>query len=290
MPSKDKIWTIGEIIEQTKQYLAKYEVSSPRLDAEILLCSILGQERIYLYVNFDQPLQKKEVDLYRELVLRRAKGEPIAYILGKKAFLNVELSVNKHVLIPRPETELLAEQAIKFCQECDKVSLLDIGTGSGALVVSITHNCPNVTAVACDVSSEALAVAKENAAKYNLSERIEFVQSDVYARLQGKKFSLIVSNPPYIISKEIADLAREVQNEPVLALDGGEDGLAVYRRIVQKGKDFLLQDGLLALEIGYNQAEALTELASEAKFVNVKVIKDYAGLDRIVLMSDGKLD
>lgn len=285
MSNKDKVWTIGKIIEQTKQYFAKYEVSSPRLDAEILLCSILEQERIYLYVNFDQPLQTSEVDLYRKLIVRRAKGEPIAYILGKKAFLNLELLVDKNVLIPRPETELLAERVIKFCQKYDAVEVLDIGTGSGALAVSIAHNCPNAKVTAVDVSQAALAVAKKNAQKYDLLKQIDFVESDLYNSLQKKKFAVIVSNPPYIESKEIKGLAKEVQNEPVLALDGGKDGLDIYRIIVQRAKEFLAKDGLLALEIGYNQAEALKELGQKSEFENIQVIKDYADLDRIVLMS-----
>lgn len=290
MSNKDRVWTIGEIIEQTKQYLAKYDVSSPRLDAEILLCSILQQERIYLYVNFDQPLQKSEVDLYRELVVRRVKGESIAYILGKKSFLNLELYVNTSVLVPRPETELLAEVAINFCKKHDGVSLLDIGTGSGTLAISIAYNCPDVTVVAVDVSQDALTVAEKNAQKYEVMNRIDFMLSDVYDSIVGKKFDLIVSNPPYILSKEIKTLSKEVQKEPVLALDGGEDGLDIYRKIVGKAMSFLSNEGLLALEIGYDQASALEQLAIEAGFKQTKVLKDLAGLDRVVLMSNVLID
>ncbi len=290
MPKNSEILTIGEIIERTKQYLAKCKVDSPRLDAEILLCHVLGKERIYLYVNFDQPLSVEEVDLYRELVRRRGKGEPVAYILGRRSFLQLELLVNSSVLIPRPETELLAEVGIRFCRAKAGVRLLDIGTGSGALTLGILHNSPGAKALAVDISTAALAVARENADRLGLAQRVDFVQSDVYEAVGEKDFDLIVSNPPYIVSADLAGLGREVKQEPRLALDGGLDGLDCYRRIVGRAKDFLRADGLLAMEIGCEQGQDLSALVQQAGFSYCKVLKDYAGLDRIVLAAGEGLE
>ena len=287
------VLTIGEIINKTKQYLAKYEVLSPRLDAEILLCHVLKKDRLYLYVHFDQPLQNTELDKLREYVLRRAKGEPVAYIIGVKNFLNLEFDIDKNVLIPRPETELLVECAINIFKE-KKTILLDMGTGSGAIILSILYNCPQMSGLAIDISQVALQVAKKNAEKFSLANRVEFLNCDVrdFPEIEGqKKFPLIVANPPYISASEMKELAREVKLEPAIALDGGADGLDFYRNIVGNIKKILTFDGLLLLEIGCQQAKAVTAMVMEAGFTKHGILKDYAGLDRIVwLAGDGFLD
>lgn len=282
----DTILTIGEIINKTKQYFAKHEVASPRLDAEILLCHVLGKDRVYLYVHFDQPLQKQEVDNYRELVVRRTKGEPVAYLTGTKYFLDMQFIVDRNVLIPRPETELLVERAIKLAQE-KSCQLLDLGTGSGAIALSVLHNVQASKAVAVDVSHAALAVAKRNAEKYGLLDRVDFICNDMSLYLDAceERFSLLMSNPPYITKQEMQQLSSEVKMEPALALDGGEDGLDFYRMILSKAKKIITADGVILLEIGYAQAQAVQQIGQRAGFGKYGVIKDYAGLDRIVWLA-----
>lgn len=286
------VLTIGEIINKTKQYLTKYEVSSPRLDAEILLCHILQKDRVYLYVHFDQPLAKKEVDEYRALIMRRAKGEPVAYIIGQKNFLNLEFTVDKNVLVPRPETELLAECAIKIFKD-KKETLLDLGTGSGAIALSVLYNCLYMTGLALDVSVDALSIAKQNAAKFSLEDRVEFLHTDMRDFLDEEaqdKFALILSNPPYITKEEMQELAKEVRSEPSIALDGGEDGLDFYRCIIKNAEKLLLPTGLVLLEIGCSQAVQVSDLATKAGFTKQGIIKDYAGLDRIVWLAGDEFE
>ncbi|MDR2006857.1 MAG: peptide chain release factor N(5)-glutamine methyltransferase [Acidaminococcales bacterium] len=291
MKDKSQARKISELIELTKRYFAGRAVENPRLDAEMLLCHILGKDRVYLYVHFDQPLEEAEINAYRKLVRRRAGGEPVAYITGRKNFMGMEFAVSPDVLIPRPETEFLAEAAIKYCRG-KKARFLDIGTGSGALALSILQNCPDACAVGLDISAAALEMAKMNAEKFSLAGRIEFINSDVrnfFDQAGGKKFDLIVSNPPYIPGGEISALALEVQKEPPLALDGGPDGLYFYRLILGRGKTLLAPGGSVFLEIGSTQAAAVSDIALQAGFKDCVVLKDYAGLDRTALISGGGL-
>jgi release factor glutamine methyltransferase len=290
MKENGRAWKIGELIDLTKRHFAERAVGNPRLDAEMLLCHILGKDRVYLYVHFDQPLEEAETSAYRELVRRRAGGEPVAYLTGRKNFMGMEFAVSPDVLIPRPETELLAEEAIKCCLG-KKARLLDVGAGSGALALSVLQNCPDASAVALDISKAALALAKINAEKFSLAGRIEFVNSDAwdfFQRAGADKFDLIISNPPYIPSGEIAALPREVQKEPLLALDGGRDGLSFYRLILGRGKNLLAPGGRIFLEIGAAQSEAISAMARQGGFASCETIKDYAGLDRLMLLAGGE--
>ncbi|MDR3349156.1 MAG: peptide chain release factor N(5)-glutamine methyltransferase [Acidaminococcales bacterium] len=289
MKGKSQARKINELIDLTKRYFIGRSVENPRLDAEMLLCHILGKDRVYLYVHFDQPLEEAEIDAYRELVRRRAGGEPIAYITGRKSFMGMEFAVSPDVLIPRPETEFLAEAAIKYCRG-KKARFLDAGTGSGALAISVLRSCPDARAVALDISLAALGLAKKNAEKFSLAGRIEFINSDIgdfFDCADAEKFDLIISNPPYVPSGEIAALSREVRKEPLLALDGGRDGLRFYRLILGRGKRLLAAGGSIFLEIGSTQAAAVSDMAREAGFARCAVIKDYAGLDRTALVSEG---
>ena len=279
-----KLWTIGEIIKETKQYFEKQGVESSRLDAEILLCHVLNKDRVYLYVNFDRPLQKEELDSYRELVVKRAKGISIAYILNKKTFFALDFYVDENVLVPRPETEFLVEFVLDFLNTKEKQSILDIGTGSGAIALSLADRINDAKITACDISEKALFVAKKNSDNLGLSDKVNFVLSDLFEHIEGL-FDVIVSNPPYIASNVIATLSKEVRNEPHLALDGGADGLDIYKRIIKKAPDFLTKDGILAFEIGFAQANALKKLGAEYGFSTCKVIKDYSKNDRVVILS-----
>lgn len=276
-----------KIINWTKQYFADKGVENPRLDAEVLLCAVLKCQRITLYVDFERPLSEEELATYKEYVLRRGKQEPLAYILGEKAFMRNIFKVTPATLIPRPETELLVESLVKaapLMRPEGEVKILDIGTGSGAIIVSLLDYLPKAKGVGADISIEALKVAKENSeAIGELAGRIGFVHSDVFSKLPlDKKFDIIVSNPPYIPAADIAGLAADVQKEPHGALDGGVDGLDFYRRIIAEAAEHMEPYGLLAFEIGINQSDDVQRLCREAGFARTAVRKDYAGIERMV--------
>ena len=280
------VWTIMKILNWTKQYFEAKGVENPRLDAEVLLCAVLKCQRITLYVDFERPLSEEELATYREYVRRRGNFEPLAYILGERAFMRNTFKVNKATLVPRPETELLVESLVRIApllkREGD-VKILDIGTGSGAIIVSLLDYLPNAKGVGVDISVDALIVAKENSEKIGVTGRIGFVRSDVFSKLPlEKKFDIIVSNPPYIPAGDIAGLDKDVQQEPRGALDGGADGLDFYRRITAEAMDHMAEEGVLACEIVIGQAAAVQQLCLDAGFVKTAVRKDYAGIERMV--------
>lgn len=280
------VWTIMKILNWTKQYFEAKGVENPRLDAEVLLCAVLKCQRITLYVDFERPLSDEELSLYREYVKRRGEFEPLAYILGEKAFMRNTFKVTEATLVPRPETELLVESLIRASKRLRSdgdVKILDIGTGSGAIIVSLLDYLPFAKGVGVDISIDALIVAKENADKIGVSKRVGFLHSDIFSKVPlDKKFDIIVSNPPYIPASDIATLDPDVQKEPHSALDGGVDGLDFYRRIASQAAEHLAEDGLLAFEIGINQAEAVQKMCLDAGFAQTAVRQDYAGIDRMV--------
>ncbi|MBR6511402.1 MAG: peptide chain release factor N(5)-glutamine methyltransferase [Phascolarctobacterium sp.] len=278
------VWTIMKILNWTKQYFTDKGVENPRLDAEVLLCAVLKCERITLYVDFERPLSDAELAQFKQYVVRRAAHEPLAYILGEKAFMRNMFKVTPDTLVPRPETELLVESIVMAAEAVGgDVKILDIGTGSGAIIVSLLDYLPQAKGVGVDISVGALTVAKENAVAIGVAERVGFLRSDVYSALPlDKKFDIIVSNPPYIPAADIAGLAKDVQNEPIGALDGGEDGLDFYRRITKEAPLHMVEDGLLAFEIGIYQGEAVAEMCKAAGFGAVAIRKDYASIERMV--------
>lgn len=278
------VWTIMKILNWTKQYFADKGVENPRLDAEVLLCAVLKCERINLYVDFERPLTENELAQFKQYVVRRAKHEPLAYILGEKAFMRNMFKVTPDTLVPRPETELLVESIVMAAEAVGgDVKILDIGTGSGAIIVSLLDYLPQAKGVGVDISVGALTVAKENAVSIGVAERAGFLRSDVFSVLPlDKKFDIIVSNPPYIPAGDIAGLAKDVQQEPIGALDGGVDGLDFYRRITNEAPLHMVEDGLLAFEIGIYQGDAVAELCRQAGFGAVAIRKDYAGIERMV--------
>ena len=286
------VWTIMKILNWTKQYFADKGVENPRLDAEVLLCAVLKCERINLYVDFERPLTENELAQFKQYVVRRAKHEPLAYILGEKAFMRNMFKVTPDTLVPRPETELLVESIVMAAEAVGgDVKILDIGTGSGAIIVSLLDYLPQAKGVGLDISVGALTVAKENAVSIGVAERAGFLRSDVFSALPlDKKFDIIVSNPPYIPAGDIAGLAKDVQQEPIGALDGGADGLDFYRRITKEAPLHMVEDGLLAFEIGIYQGEAVAELCRQAGFGAVAIRKDYAGIERMIFAAkeDGK--
>ncbi|SMC38202.1 peptide chain release factor N(5)-glutamine methyltransferase [Sporomusa malonica] len=277
-------WTIASILNWTKQYFGSKGIDNPRLDAEVLLSHILGKDRLYLYTQFDQPLTPEELTAYRDTVKRRAVRAPVAYITGYKEFMGLNFAVSPAVLIPRPDTEILVETALERLTSHGAPLIADLGTGSGAIIVSILTKLATGTGVAVDISPDALAVAKENAVRQGVDERLNLCQGDMLGPLAGKTFDAILSNPPYIPDSDIAGLSAEVRQEPRLALAGGADGLNFYRRIVAQGAEYLNSGGFIAVEVGIDQAGPVARLADQASRLKVEaIVKDYAGIERVVV-------
>jgi release factor glutamine methyltransferase len=300
--------TVLDVIQRSSEFLARHGVQSPRLQIELLLAHVLPMPRMKLYLNFERSLTEAELETLRRLVKRRAAREPLQHIVGSTSFCGFEMAVNRDVLVPRPETELLAEEAWEFlgCLEGKSVrphsnplplpsekaaapleapSVLDFGTGSGCLAIVIALKCPAVIVRALDVSEAAVEVARRNAARHGLAERIRFHTGDGFAALPGGlRFDLIVSNPPYIPSGEIPALPPEVRDyDPVQALDGGADGLAFYRRLAADARTWLRAGGRMMLELGHQQAGAVSELLTQHDWAVELVKKDYSGHDRILI-------
>jgi release factor glutamine methyltransferase len=273
-------WTVLKLLRWTADYFAGRGLDAPRLDAELLLAATLGLDRVGLYVNFERPLQAGELAAYRERVRRRAGREPLAYILGQTEFWSLPLKVTPDVLIPRPETELLVEEALPRLSGRQQV--LDVGTGSGALAIALAHERQELTVTAIDISPAALAVAADNARSNGVAERIRFVQHDL-GQLPPGPFDLIVANPPYIPSRELATLMPEVRDfEPQLALDGGVDGLDAYRALARQAGAILTAAGWLLVEVGSGQAAAVKELFAGAGLTESFAARDLAGIERVV--------
>ncbi|CUH95477.1 Release factor glutamine methyltransferase [Propionispora sp. 2/2-37] len=281
---KKCVWTIGTLLTWTKQYFGEKGVDNPRLDAEVLLSHILGKDRLYLYVHFDQPLEQAELAAFRETVKRRARREPVAYITGSKEFMGLSFAVNRSVLIPRPDTEILVEAVLKRLQGRGNPSILDLGTGSGAIIVSLLSKVPLAAGVAVDISDQALTVAKQNAVTHQVMERLELKRGDLFELLEKSVFDVIVSNPPYILDEDLVRLEPEVKYEPHGALSGGPDGLIFYRRIIGGMALHLKPEGFGALEVGEGQAAAVAQMAAANSMVVEEIIKDYAGIDRVVML------
>ena len=292
----DELWTIGRILKWTEQYFGGKGVESPRLDAEVLLSHVLGKERIYLYVHFDEPLEKRELAQYRELIQKRVKRVPVAYLVGQKEFMGLSFRVTPATLVPRPETELLVQAALErlkvFAGQGAPLPLrfADIGTGTGAICLSLLHYLSAAEAVAVDISPEALEVAGKNAEEMELTERVEFLAGDLLAPVGGRKFVALLSNPPYIPDGDIAGLAPEVgEHEPLLALAGGEDGMDFYRRLCVGAPQLLEPGGFMAFEVGIRQAAAVADMAKRHPLIGrTEILRDLAGMERVVVAWRGE--
>ena len=279
--------TVLEAIQKSTGFLAKKGVESPRLQTELLLAHLLKMPRMKLYLNFDRVLTVPETDGLREFVKRRGQREPLQHILGSTSFCGHEISVSRHALIPRPETELLAEFGWKFLSTINHQSstALDFGTGTGCIAIALAAKCPNAKITALDISTDALALAKQNAAQNQTAERIEFLHGDGFgALIAGTQFDLIISNPPYIASAEIETLEPEVKDfDPRGALDGGAEGLDFYRRLAAETKPFLKTDGKLMVEFGDGQADDIKKIFEAEKWVVEAVQEDYSHRARILV-------
>jgi release factor glutamine methyltransferase len=280
-----KIWTVLELLRWTKEYLDGKEVPESRLTAELLLCGALGLKRLDLYLQFDRPLREAELAEFKGRLRRRVRREPLQYIEGETAFREIRLKVDARVLIPRPETELLVEEALRWAAAQDARAVLDIGTGSGAIALSLAREGAFSRIVATDNSAAALDLARLNAETLGFAESVDFRQGSIFEPVQGESFDAIVSNPPYIAASEAKSLAPEIVGwEPHGALFGGGDGLAVIECLVAGSPSHLRAGGLLALEIGAEQGSAVCDLVGRTgMFGSVVVKQDYAGRDRIVM-------
>lgn len=258
------------------------EEREARLDARLLLEHVCGTNLQTLLLDAERIVPCEEVARYRELLVRRSKREPLAYIVGRSDFMGLNFAVDHRVLIPEQDTENLIEEIMK--ETCDGDRILDLCTGSGCILLSLLHYSNGSTGVGTDLSRDALDVAQKNAEQLSLQDRCEWREGDLFEAVrEGEKFDLIVSNPPYIRSAVIGGLAPEVQaHEPMMALDGGEDGLMFYKRIIPEACQYLVTGGMLYLEIGYDQAQEVTALMEEAGYYEVRTIRDYGGNDRIV--------
>jgi release factor glutamine methyltransferase len=277
-----QVWTILGVLQWTEKRFSERGIGSPRLDAQLLLAAVLGKDRVYLYTHFDQPLEAEELTKYRGLIQRRLGGEPVAYLVGKKEFRSLELAVDARVLVPRPDTEATVEAVLVALPAEGTARVVDIGTGSGAIALALKKERPELEVFAVDRSPEAAAVARGNAERLSLA--VEVVEGDLLAPVAERgPFAVIVSNPPYIPSAEIAGLAPEVRKEPMAALDGGADGLVVIRRLVEDAPALLGEHGALVMEVGAGQAPAVVALfAADGRWEAATVTKDLAGIERVV--------
>lgn len=286
----EDVWTIARILKTTQDYFAAKGIDSPRLDAEVLLAHVLKVGRVHLYTHHDRPLDTAERDAYRELVRRRAAREPVAYILAEREFYGRAFTVTRDVLVPRPETEHLVDAVLAWARERGLAAprLADLGTGSGAIAVTLAAELPDAHVVATDLSPAALEVARGNAARLGVGERVELLHGDLLAPLAAlseRRFDVIASNPPYVPETDRRDLQPEVRDhEPAMALFAGADGLAVIRRLVAEAGAFLGRPGLLAFEIGAGQAAAVRALCEQHGWPAVEFAADLQGHPRVALV------
>ncbi len=275
---------IFNTLKQATEFLTSHNITEAQLDAEVLLCGVLKITRSKLPTIRQETILQEQIQQYQKFLDRRITGEPVDYILENSEFMGLKFKVNSNVLIPRPETELIVEQANKFIKENNSKTILDLCTGSGAIAVSVAYY-NNVKVFASDISKKALEVAKNNAITNNVSNKIEFIESNMFDNIIDKKFDIIISNPPYVTEKEYEGLEKELFFEPKTAFLAGEDGLDFYKIIAKKVSQYLNPKGILLLELNANISLQIADLFSD--FLFVKIIKDYSNLDRILIAQNG---
>ncbi len=289
MTSPVKQWTIKKVLQWTTEYFKEKDIDAPRLTAEYLLAHALKTTRLQLYLNYDKPLTPSELSTFKTFIKQRLAHKPLAYIIGEHTFWTLSLKITPDVLIPRPETEMVVETCLEIIRKhhLNLPFILDWGTGSGAIALALAKELLEVRLVGTDISFAALKVAKENALRHQVT--LHLIQTKDLTPFRPGFFDLIVSNPPYIRSKDIPNLAPEIRNyEPKEALDGGEDGLKYIRYLLQNAHFYLKKRGWLVMEIGYDQAEAVVAMVKEIDvWTNCQFFKDYAGIKRVVMVETG---
>ncbi|HLV66825.1 MAG TPA: peptide chain release factor N(5)-glutamine methyltransferase [Polyangiaceae bacterium] len=293
MTTVPETWSIGSVLRWATEDFARRGLARPRLEAELLLGHVLGVDRVRLVIDSDRPLRPDELGSFREVILRRRRGEPVAYIRGEREFYGRRFVVDRRVLVPRPETEILVEVALERTRERSLFGrALDLCTGSGCVAVTFALERPTWKITASDLSADAIELAAHNAARLGALFGMRFLVGDLFEPLAADaRFELVTANPPYIPESEIAGLEPDVRDfEPRLALDGGEDGLAVVRRIVSGARSRLVPGGVLALEVGHDQAARVHALLAEHGYTEIQRRRDYAGYERIVSARAGVSD
>jgi len=290
----DPQWTILKTLQWTTSFFKSHHIDTPRLTAEILLAHVLDIRRIDLYLRFDQPLTSDELGAYKILIKRRARREPVAYITGVREFWGMDFLVTADVLIPRPETEFLVEEALK-CLPADSAAgglrVLDVGTGSGTVIVALAFHRPRHRYFASDISPKAIGVAVKNAARHQTGDRIRFFVGNLLEAFSSHEsgFDLMVSNPPYVAADAIEGLAPEVSRfEPLAALDGGVAGLDIVRTLICQAPAYLKKGGALMLEIGYDQKDGVEQIVADSDdYVDLRFVRDYGGHYRVAVLKRG---
>lgn len=276
--------TIQEAMEKANIQLKTKNIDSPKLKARLLMQYVLKQNTQYLMVHDDNKLTQEQKEKYFKAIEKLNKGIPLQHITHQQEFMKMNFYVNENVLIPRPDTEILVEEVIKIAKKMNAKKILDLCTGSGAIAISLAKYIENSQITATDISQEALVIAEKNAENNNVEKQIAFLLSDLFKELPREKYDMIVTNPPYIKKEIVKTLTKEVQNEPLIALDGGWDGLDFYRKIIHQADDFLKFGGYLCLEIGYDQKENVMNLIDkEEKYRNTYSKQDLYGKDRVVV-------
>ncbi|MDF2545637.1 MAG: prmC [Anaerosolibacter sp.] len=283
---------IQDALREAVERLEAINIMTPLLDAEVLLCHVLDMDRLFLYVHRDRELTEDQLKTYSSMVAKRLEGVPVQYIVNKQEFMSLDFYVEEGVLIPRPDTEILVESVLAWAKEQgDQHNLIiaDLGTGSGAITVSLAYYLRESFVYSVDISPKALSIGRKNAKILGVEERIGFVHGDLFEPLREKGLEncldILVSNPPYIPKKEIDKLQTEVAKyEPKLALDGGEDGLDFYRRIIDEAYVFLKNGGLIALEVGHDQGETIKKMMEHKNiYADIRKIKDLSDIERVVV-------
>jgi release factor glutamine methyltransferase len=280
--------TVLELLQSTTAYFNKKGVEHPRLNIEHLLANTLGKKRIDLYLEFDRNLSEQELEPLRKKVRMRSEGVPLQHLLGHWEFYGREFRTDSRALIPRPETELLAEMVLKEISERDQSAnrLVDVGTGSGILAITFALEQPAFFVTAVDISEEALGLARENAGRLGVGERIAFLRSDLLGQVDGP-FDWIVANLPYIPTGDLTTLQREVRFDPVLALDGGKDGLTIVKRLIESIPGKLASNGTIVLELGLGQAQRVQGFLAERNYHDISIKKDHQGVERLLFARYG---
>lgn len=284
MAKVQKNWTILEVLDWTRDHFEKRHLDTPRLDAEVLLASALGIERVMLYARFDQPLGKAELERIRNLVRRRSQGEPIAYLLGEREFWSMTFEVTPDVLVPRPDTETLVEVGLRTLKNRREPLIADVGTGTGCVALAIAKEITEARVFALDASEAACSVARRNALRHGANERVTVIRCHLLEGLaEGRApLDLICANLPYVPTRAISALMQEVRDfEPRIALDGGEDGLDLIRQLIKQARAHLKPGGTLALEVGHDQSEQVVALLTEAGYASPSRHKDHGNHYRV---------
>lgn len=278
--------TIRDIIIKYSKELESIS-DTPRLDVEILLEKALGDvDNLYIRLNLDKEVTKEEKELFNNLIEDRLKGRPVAYIVGNREFMGLDFYVKEGVLIPRPDTEPLVEELIELCKNKESLNILDIGTGSGAITISLAKYLPTSKVTSFDMYDTPLEIGKINAVNNRVDDRVVFMKSDLFSAIENAntQFDLIVSNPPYIPKKDIETLHTQVKDyEPYTALEGGDDGLDFYRKITENSIKYLKENGILAYEVGHDQAQSVSEIMKNNGYSKIYIKKDLQGIDRVVI-------